>query len=181
MVYVTITASGSLIHGEGSSASSSEPPLRLLGCPVRFASGVTLGSIVQLLEASPTLQEISPLTTPFLDLFSHAAGGESSHSGFFLSLTRIVELKAHPGEPRVNLFISLEAKSGDTTHPLDLFGPADLASMPLTLGPLRHIVFGDALHSEIFHTDYTLFEVLDAIFWELSFYWDKSRCGIRGP
>ena len=176
-----MTASGVLVVGDATNPASPEPVLRLLGNPLKLESGVSLGSFCQLFKRYPSLQEVTPLTAPFVDLFSGFSGPSDPKSPIRLELSRTIEMQGYPGEPRVHIFLTLKTLFEGEIQSIDLFSPSDLFAMPFGLGRLRHIVFGDLIHSETFATEYSLFEVLDGLMWELSFYWDKSRCGIRGP
>jgi len=177
MERVTVTASGVLVCG-GQRAPA--PALRLMGRPVDLESGVTLSSIAALFHTYPQLLDISPFAPAFQDTFSCDTSSQpadpSSHT---LELYRTIEMQGYPGTPRVLIFLTLKVHDGSGYHPLDLFSSEALQFMPLSLGKLRHTVFGDTLDSELFDTDYTLFDVLDSLMWELSFYTDKSQCGLR--
>ena len=50
--------------------------------------------------------------------------------------------------------------------------------MPLRLGLLKHVVFGDRVDVFSFETVYTLFEFIDSIAWELSFHGTPRECKI---
>jgi hypothetical protein len=50
--------------------------------------------------------------------------------------------------------------------------------MPVALGKLRHVIFGDRADRFEFDTVYTLFEFIDGIAWALSFHNAPEQCGI---
>jgi len=54
-----------------------------------------------------------------------------------------------------------------------------LLDLPLRLGRLKHIVFGDRVDIFEFDTVYTLFELIDGIGWELSFHATPEQCELR--
>lgn len=177
MERVTVTASGVLVCG-GQRAPS--PALRLMGRPVDFEAGVTLASIAALFHTYPQLHDISPFAPAFQDAFSCDTSPQPAETtSHTLELFRTIEMQGYPGTPRVLIFLTLKAHDGSGHHPLDLFSSEALQAMPLSLGKLRHTIFGDTLDTELFDTDYTLFDVLDSLMWELSFYTDKSQCGLR--
>ena len=48
--------------------------------------------------------------------------------------------------------------------------------MPLRLGKLRHVIFGDLVDSFEFDTFFNLFELIDGIAWDLSFHNRPRAC-----
>lgn len=177
MERVTATASGVLVCG-GQRAPAHV--LRLLGRPVDFENGVSLSSIAALFHTYPQFHDLSPFVSSFVKTFSDEMSSQPPASfDHILELFRTIDMQGYPGTPRVQIFLSLKVHDGSAYHPLDLFSPDALQSMPLCLGKLRHTVFGDTLDTELFDTDYTLFDVLDSLLWELSFYTDKTQCGLR--
>ena len=48
--------------------------------------------------------------------------------------------------------------------------------MPLKLGVLKHIVFGDKVDVFEFETVFNLFEFIEGIIWELSFQGTPKEC-----
>mgnify|MGYP001070394922 CR=1 FL=1 len=54
-----------------------------------------------------------------------------------------------------------------------------LLDMPLRLGKLRHVIFGDRVDLFEFDTVFNLFELIDGIAWELSFQNLPQTCDIR--
>ena len=54
-----------------------------------------------------------------------------------------------------------------------------LLDMPLKLGRLKHVVFGDRVDIFEFDTVFTLFEFIDGITWELSFHVIPEQCELR--
>ena len=66
----------------------------------------------------------------------------------------------------VALLFALHSPIPSGTGPLRLFGPTgleNLLDMPLKLGRLRHIVFGDKVDTLEFETVYSLFEFIDGV------------------
>ena len=54
-----------------------------------------------------------------------------------------------------------------------------LLDLPLKLGKLKHIVFGDRVDIFEFDTVYTLFEFIDGIAWQLGFHAAPEQCELR--
>jgi len=55
----------------------------------------------------------------------------------------------------------------------------NLLDLPVELGNLKHVVFGDQVDIFEFETVYTFFEFLDGIAWELSFLGTPKQCETR--
>jgi hypothetical protein len=55
----------------------------------------------------------------------------------------------------------------------------NLLDLPVKLGRLKHVIFGDRVDIFEFDTVYTLFEFIDGIAWELSFHGTPKQCEIR--
>lgn len=177
MERVTATASGVLVCG---GQRAPDRVLRLLGRSVDLEGGLTLASIAALFHTYPQFHDLSPFVSSFLNAFSDETPSQPvDPGGLTLELFRTIDMQGYPGTPRVQIFLTLKVHDGVAYHFLDLFSSDTLRVMPLSLGKLRHTVFGDTLDTELFDTDYTLFDVLDSLMWELSFYTDKSQCGLR--
>ena len=54
-----------------------------------------------------------------------------------------------------------------------------ILDMPVRLGRLRHIVFGDKVDIFEFDTVFTLFEFIEGIAWELGFQVGSTQCALR--
>ena len=55
----------------------------------------------------------------------------------------------------------------------------NILDMPLKLGKLKHIVFGDKVDILEFDTVFNLFEFIDGIMWELGFQGTLTACELR--
>ena len=84
-----------------------------------------------------------------------------------------------PGQPRLEIYTSLKAITGAERSEIRDFPLACLLDMPVRLGPLRHVVFGDSVDVFEFDTVFTLFEFIDGIAWELSFQNTPITCELR--
>ena len=65
------------------------------------------------------------------------------------------------------------------TLPIRDFKLAHVLDLPLRLGNLRHIIFGDQVDALEFDTVFNLFEFIDSIIWDLSFHGTLMECEIR--
>jgi hypothetical protein len=96
-----------------------------------------------------------------------------------LLLNKTIEMIAFPGEPRLEIYHSLYGVKGNETLEIRFFTLDSLLDLPFRLGKLKHVVFGDSIDLFEFETVYTLFEVIDAVAWELSFHGTQRACTIR--
>jgi len=67
---------------------------------------------------------------------------------------------------------------GKDTCELKSFHMQSLLDMPVKLGMLKHIVFGDKVDVFEFDTVFSLFEFIDGIVWELSFHGTPKECAL---
>jgi len=151
-------ASDGTLRAEGKPLG--ENVLGYLGHRIRLEEGYTLRSFFKMLAAFPVLSRLS-------DAFE------------FLQLARTVEMVGFPGKPRLEIFISFHGLAGEETGELRFLQLEHLLDMPLKLGRLKHVVFGDHVDVLTFETFYTLFEMIDTIGWELSFHGTPETCELR--
>ena len=69
--------------------------------------------------------------------------------------------------------------NGGETFEIKSIQLPNLLDLPLKLGKLKHIVFGDRVDIFEFDTVFTLFEFIDGVAWELSFHGTPDQCAIR--
>lgn len=156
-------------------------PLGVLGHTLRLEPGVTLRSVFALLARHPVLLRLSPFLAEWA---AEVPGMPESGcvTGDFqrLELGRSVEMVGFPGEPRTDIATLVYGANGSAARrdirPLPL---EQLLDMPLHLGPLRHVVLGDAPAQLEFATDYSLFDVLEGLGWQLGFHTFPKQCSLR--
>ena len=79
----------------------------------------------------------------------------------------------------MEIYHSLYGVQDGNLSEIRLFTLEMLLDAPLKLGKLKHVVFGDKMDMFEFDTVFTLFELIDAIVWELSFHGSLLACDIR--
>ena len=159
-----------------------QDPLACLGHQLQLDDGCTLRSYFHLLRAYPDLVRMGDFY-PLLMRQGQECPGEDCRWGTFdhLALTKTVEMVGYPGKPRLDIYNSLHGVRTDRPDQPEDIRSLDLSfllDMPLRLGPLRHVVFGDRMDIFTFETAYTLFEFIDSIAWELSFHGTPRQCKI---
>jgi hypothetical protein len=84
-----------------------------------------------------------------------------------------------PGEPRLEIYHSLRGVYGTEVGEIKSSRLERLLDLPLRLGKLKHVVFGDRMEDFEFETVFILFEFVDGIAWELSFHGTPDACDLR--
>lgn len=175
---ITLAADGLLLRPNGSRETD---PLSALGARVLLGAGYTLRSFVRMLAAHPLLTRLSPFARELAEgLAAWPAAGCVPGGIERLELSKIVEIIGHPAPPRLEIYHVLRGVGPDgrdeeiKSHPVET-----LLDLPLALGPLRHLVFGDRLDEFRFQTVCNLFEFQEGIGWQLAFHGAPVECALR--
>jgi hypothetical protein len=175
---ITLTVDGNIVS-EGHPVGAGGP-LMFLGAQVKLSADYTLRSYFKLIESYPLLSELNPFFAESLEHYRKSpACGCQDPSLDDLQLVKTIEMIGFPGKPRLEIYHSLYARQGLRLLEIKDFPLESLLDMPLRLGRLKHIVFGDKVDLFEFDTVFTLFELIDAIVWELSFHGTLLACEIR--
>ena len=97
------------------------------------------------------------------DLFNH------------LEFAKTVEMIGFP-EKRLEIYSSIRGIHNGDSLEIRSLQLNSLLDMPLKLGRLKHVVFGDRVDIFEFDTVFTLFEFIDGITWELGFLVTPEQC-----
>ena len=97
----------------------------------------------------------------------------------YLEFGKTVEMIGVP-DKRLEIYHSLFGVHASKSAEIKSMQLASLLDVPLKLGKLKHIVFGDRVDIFEFDTVYTLFEFIDGIAWQLSFHATPEHCQLRG-
>lgn len=186
MTQIRLTTQGSIARTEQHVAHTDATDiLACLSVRTELETGFCLRSFFGLVQAYPELTRMNP--------FLHAAVQEAascSQSGCVtpdftqLVLAKTVELTGAPGEPQMNVFTTFRGRIPDSPdgccygeirfHRLSV-----LLDLPIVLGRLRHVVFGDRTSMLECDTTFTLFEIIEGIAWELGFQGGSQHCSLR--
>jgi len=174
---VLLTAKGKLVF-EGKPVDAK--PLMVLNAALVLEAKCTLRSLFRMIETYPVYEEINPFWSEHLAQYRTCSKLNSVDSGLdHLLLTKTIEMIGFPGEPRLDIYHSLHGIQGKEMLEIRFFTMETILDLPLRLGKLKHVVFGDSIDLFEFETVYTLFEVIDAIAWELSFHGSQRACELR--
>lgn len=177
--HISVHNGGWLVHGGNKIEGD---PLTFLNHAIELDESWLLRDYFHLLENYPVLAKLNPFCSQCQDKYSQCEKGDCRTDTFVcLEFTKSIEMIGFPGEPRLEIFTSLKGWDPDQTHSLEAFELQHLLDMPLRLGNLKHVIFGDRVDAFEFETVYSLFEFVDGIAWELSFQGRPQTCRLQAP
>lgn len=155
-------------------------PLRYLGYKVELEQGYTLRSFFRMIERYPVFAQLNAFFPECMQLYQACPDGECLAPGMgYLELYKTVEMMGFPGEPRLEIYHSLCGVDGKDTCEIKAFPLENLLDMPVHIGKLKHVVFGDKVDVLEFDTIFNLFEFIEGIVWQLSFHRSPKECALR--
>jgi hypothetical protein len=155
-------------------------PLVYLGYKAELEDGFTLRSWFRILENYPLLIGLNVFYPAYMERYRESTDSDCVYGDFdHLELAKTVEMIGFPGKPRLEIYLSFYGVSGEETREIKFIQWEHLLDMPVKLGRLKHIVFGDNVDVLGFETVYTLFEFIDGIGWELGFHATPMQCDLR--
>ncbi|UZP68332.1 hypothetical protein N1030_04960 [Desulfovibrio mangrovi] len=190
---VTLTRDGRLLSGQPEHHAGdirehrqeASDILPCLGSRVQLEEGFTLRSFFTLTERYPDLRRMSQFLIAAASEANNCPSNGCTTPDFTeLVFAKTVELTGAPGEPVMNVFTTFRGmlpdegmapRSGEIRfHSLNM-----LLDMPIRLGRLRHVVFGDRTSMLECDTTFSLFEIIEGIAWELGFQGGSQQCSLR--
>lgn len=174
---VNLCANGFLIHEERQVEGE---PLVFLSCRIELREGYTLRSYFRMLDRYPVLSRLNFFFPDLVSRYAASPAEGCADAGLdCLEFGKIVEMTGFPQEPSIQIYPSLKGIMGEDVFELRRFGLENILDLPLRLGGLRHIVFGDKMDVFRCDTAFNLFEFVEGIAWELSFQTGPSECRLR--
>lgn len=147
---------------------------------VDLAADYTLRSFFRMLTAYEALTHLNAFFPDLLEQVRQGPASGCSVPGIDrLVLGKTVEMIGFPGEPRLEIYRTFTGQCGDQEVPIKDYQVAMLLDIPLCLGQLKHVIFGDQVDVFKFETVFTLFEFVEGIGWELGFHGTPKECQIR--
>jgi hypothetical protein len=176
MNQITLQINGSIIENNKIVPGDS---LMILGCQVVLAQGYTLRSFFQMFERYALLAKLDAFIADCIQRCRKCPQADCVTDDIdHLELSKTVEMIGYPGEPRLEIYHTLCGIRGSKNLEIKMFHLESLLDMPLKLGMLKHIVFGDKVDIFEFETVFNLFEFIEGIIWELSFQATPRECAI---
>ena len=174
---VTLQENGELI---GPGQGGVQKPLLMLNHRLLLAEGVTLRSFFRMLERYDILQQLNAFFEDFLQQYRRSPGQDCRWDLCdHLEFAKMVEMIGFPGDPKLEIYLSLHGISGKERVEIKQSPMECLLDMNVRLGKLKHVVFGDTIDTFEFDTVYTLFEFIDGVAWELGFHGAPRECLLR--
>jgi hypothetical protein len=156
-------------------------PLALLSCLIELEEGFRLSSFFAMVRAHTVYIQLSDLLDPLLTMADDAGAAYPKAVEIDgLVFYKTVAMKGFPGKPGVEIYSSLKGVKGEKILGLKFFQMASLLEHELSLGELKHIIFGDGQDMFTYDTHYSLYELIDGVAWEMSFNFNPLQCSIRG-
>ena len=174
---VTLIKDGSI---SSSGKTVQADPLMFLSYQVGLEADYLLRSYFRMLEKYALLAKLNVFFPSYMERYFSCPEENCVVDGIdHLEFRKTVEMIGFPGKPRLEIYNSFQGIRGDEacelrSHPLE-----NLLDMPVKLGRLKHIVFGDKVDIFEFDTVFTLFEFVEGIAWELSFHVAPTECALR--
>ncbi len=154
-------------------------PLKYLNAGVKLESDYSLRSFFRMLEKYPEFPELNEFSAILIEQYDQSPPSGCESIGIeSLEMGKTVEMIGFPGKPRLEIYNTFQGKSGNDYHEIRLIRVEQLLDIPVCLGRLRHVIFGDKMDLLEFETVYNLFEFMEAIIWELSFHGTPAQCNI---
>ena len=153
--------------------------LNLLSSQIALEEGYSLRSFFEMLDKYALFSELSAFFPMYTEQY-HGCPKHGCHAGFLdnLQFGKTVEMIGVP-DKRLEIYNSLIGLQASEASEVRYMQLDNLLDLPLKLGKLKHIVFGDCVDIFEFDTVYTLFEFIDGIGWELSFHATPEQCELR--
>lgn len=175
---ITLTADGLMFRHNGDREAD---PLCALGARVLLGEGYALRSFIRMLAKHPLLTRLNPFAPQLAEgLGGWPASGCQPAGLARLELSKAVEVIGHPAPPRLEIYHVLRGvgTQGEDVE-IKPYPVETLLDVPVVLGPLRHVIFGDRVDEFRFQTVCNLFEFQEGIGWQLAFHGAPVECALR--
>ena len=177
MQTVTLQSGGTILEN---GRPIDKDPLGYLSYKIGLAHDYTLRGFFQLFETYGDLGRLSAFLPAMAERCQASPKSGCVCPDFDrLELSKTVEMIGFPGRPSLEVYMTFQGIKAEVAGEIRFVPLETLLDMPISLGPLKHIIFGDKMDVFMFDTVYTLFEFIDGILWELSFHGTPAQCEIR--
>ena len=176
MYSLTLKKDGAIYHKQR--AVNSEV-LQYLSYQIGLDETYTLRSFFEMLEKYGQLGKLNSFLPTCIEQYLECPGqGCDSDTIDHLEFAKTVEMVGFP-EKKLEIYSSIHGIRNNDAVEIRSLQLTSLLDMPLRLGRLKHVVFGDKVDIFEFDTVFTLFEFIDGITWELSFHVTPEKCELR--
>jgi hypothetical protein len=173
---VTLKINGAIDHN-GSPVTSAI--LSYLSSQIKLEAGYTLRSFFQMLDQYGLLVDLNTFFPECMKQYRQCPPqGCAAGAADYLEFSKTVEMIGFP-EKRLEVYSSFSGVDENGTFEIRSLQLEDLLDLPVKLGRLKHVIFGDPVDIFEFDTVFTLFEFIDGIAWQLSFHVTPTQCEFR--
>jgi hypothetical protein len=153
--------------------------LELLSFQIALEKGYTLRSFFEMLDKYTLFAKLNAFFPTYTEQY-HSCPEQGCDADLldYLEFGKTVEMIGAP-DKRLEIYHALFGVHASEATEIKSMQLDSLLDLPLKLGRLKHIVFGDRVDIFEFDTVYTLFELIDGIGWELSFHATPEQCELR--
>ena len=173
---ITLKTDGTIYHAD---KTVDAVRLDLLSCQIALEDEYTLRSFFKMLDKYALFAKLNAFFPTFAEQVQ-SCPDQGCDTGLldYLEFGKTVEMIGIP-EKRLEIYNSLFGVHASENSEIKSMHLAGLLDVPLKLGRLKHIIFGDRVDIFEFDTVYTLFEFIDGIAWQLSFHATPQHCELR--
>lgn len=173
---ILLRADGTL---EVSRKTVDDQPLKYLNAGIELERGYTLRSFFRMLKRYPEMPGLNEFSATLVEQVDQSPTSGCEYPGIdCLEMGKTVEMIGFPGKPRLEIYATFQGRRGDELNEIRSIRVEHFLDLPVCLGRLRHVIFGDKMDLLEFETVYNLFEFMEAIIWELSFHSTPEQCNI---
>lgn len=150
--------------------------LEALSFQITLYEGYTLRSFFKMLDKYRLFAKLNAFFPTYTAQY-HGCPRQGCDAGRidYLEFSKTIEMIGVP-DKRLEIYNSLVGICGSQKSEIRSLQLDSLLDLPLKLGKLKHIVFGDRVDIFEFDTVYTLFEFIDGIAWQLGFHAAPQQC-----
>jgi len=172
---VTLKINGAVDHN-GSSVKSDI--LSYLSSQIKLEAGYTLRSFFLMLDQYRQLVDLNKFFPECRQQYRLCPPeGCAAEAADYLEFSKTVEMIGFP-EKRLEIYNSFSGVRANEAFGIRSLQLESLLDLPVKLGRLKHVIFGDRVDIFEFDTVFTLFEFIDGIAWQLSFHVIPTQCAI---
>ncbi|MEJ2040616.1 MAG: hypothetical protein P8X55_17055, partial [Desulfosarcinaceae bacterium] len=138
---ITLQADGMLADDAGAVKAQ---PLKYLGSQLQVETDCTLRSYFQMIEAYEPLARLGDFFQILLQQYRRCPPQGCLWPDYScLEFAKVVEMIGFPGDPRLEIYNGLRGVKGGETEEIRTLPLEVLMDMPIRLGRLKHVIFGD--------------------------------------
>ena len=176
MYAVSLKRDGTIYYKQGAVDSD---VLKYLSYQIKLEEAYTLRSFFEMIDKYTLLGKLNSFFSTYIEQYVNCPEqGCDSEIIDHLEFVKTVEMIGYP-EKGLEIYSSIFGIKKNDTVEIRSLQLNHLLDVPLKLGRLKHVVFGDRVDIFEFDTVFTLFEFIDAITWELSFHVIPEQCELR--